>query len=124
MTIQVDIVEKKRGRPRKKEAKEKITMLMHPLLRDRLRAMAEKDNLGYQSLAHQILADSVAKRVTYEEGGSKQRLALLAHDLFSLLEKAEEELKGSEGNKEWEEAHLSLCQAAKALSALYQLDED
>jgi hypothetical protein len=118
MTVQVNKIEKRRGRPRKKEPKEKVTMMMHPGLRERLRDLAETDGLGYQSLAHQMLADSVARRSTYQAAGASQRLALLAHDIFQLVEDAEHEI-GNVEDAEWTEALEGLKQTAAILRSRY-----
>lgn len=125
MTVQIDVTKKERGRPRKAQPKEKVTMMMHPVLRERLRDLADRKKLGYQSLAHQILSDAVAQEQTYEKANSTQRLALIAHDVFELHEKVRPEVnkKGSD-DPELLEAFSKLQEAAEMLQRYYQPDED
>ena len=97
---------------------------MHPDLRDHLRELADEAGVGYQSLAHDILSDFVASERTFQKSTPAQRLALLAHEVRTLSEKADKEVPKLGEQPELVEAFLKVREAAEALRLHYNLEGD
>ena len=126
MTVQADQIKKRRGRPTKSDAKEKVTMMMQPALRESLRALAEASALPYQTLAHQILAEEVANKTAYLKAPALHRLAFVAYDLQKLADQAEEEIKSisKEDQAKLSEAFTSLREAAECFREVFVQEDD
>lgn len=126
MTVKIEEKLKKRGRPTKSDAKEKITMLMHPVLRERLQALAHSCDMPYQTLAHQILADEVATQTAYLNGSPLHKLAFVAHGLKKLAKQACEEMDNvsEEDQARLAEAFGCLMEAAEGFRQAFGSDED